>query len=138
MPTKLETAAELNKALKEGVALWTSPIPIADENVPFEEVEGQDYLSTYFIPYQSSNTCVGAANTQRIRTVGVLQIVIRASLEKGIGKAYTYSNDIESIMSNQMLLPDLFTESASTRRVGDTNDGWFSLICDVPFISDKT
>ena len=64
--------------------------------------------------------------------------MIRIPLEQGIGLAYTYSNSISEIMDNKCLLPNLFTLASMVRRVGDTEDGWFSLIQDVPFVSDET
>ena len=133
MPTLLETAAELNKTLTTG---WSGTTEIAIENVPFKEIQGQSYLDTIFLPYTTTNVTIGQC--KRKRTIGALSITIRTPLEKGIGLAYTYASTISDIMDNKSLLPDLFTFTSDVRRVGDTGDGWFKLICDINFTSDET
>jgi len=135
MPTLLETASELDRLLSDG---WAGATPIAVDNVPFKEVPGQSYLSTKFIPYTTENVVIGSNMCKRKRTIGVFNIRIRTPLEQGIGKAYSLANDIQNIMDNQCILPNLFTLASSIRRVGDEEDGWYSLICGVPFTSDDT
>ena len=132
MPTLLETASELDKLL---IAGWEAKTPIAIDNIPFTETLGQSYLSTQFIPYTTLDETIGC---ERKRTTGVYSITIRTPLESGIGLAYSYNEDIGVIMDNKCPLPNLFTLASETRRVGDTEDGWFSLICDIPFTSDNT
>ena len=134
MPTLLETASELDKLLKNG---WGSKTPIAVDNIPFKEVKGQSYLSTKFIPYNTEDAIIGSFTCKRKRTVGVLSIMIRTPLESGIGLAYSFQEDISKIMDNQCLLSNLFTLTSDVRRVGDENDGWFKVICDIPFTSDN-
>ena len=133
MPTLLETAAELNKMLNTG---WAGTTPIAVDNVTYKEVEGQAYLETRFIPYFTSNVNISAASQKRKRTEGVLFIVIKTPLGKGSGLAYSYAETIKGIMDNKNPLPNLFTQVSSIERVGDNRDGWFNLICRVPFLSD--
>ena len=135
MPTLLETAAELDKMLNTG---WAGTTPIAVDNVKFTEVEGQSYLETKFIPYITFNATVGAASHKSKRTEGVLFIHIRTPLGQGSGLAYTYAESIKDIMDNKNPLPDLFTYASTIERVGDNRDGWFNLICRVPFLSDET
>lgn len=135
MPTLLQSASELNKVLSVG---WNGETDIAIDNVPYTETQGQAYIETVFMPYNTENVLVGAAVQKRKRTPGVLSIIIRTPLEIGTGLAYTYASSIGDIMDNKTILPDLFTYASTTRRVGDSIDGWFSLICDVPFTSDET
>jgi len=136
MPTLLETASILDKMLKEG---WQDQTPIAVDNIPYEDVQGTPYLSTQFIPYNTNNEVLGSHLTcKRKRTTGVLSILIRTPFESGIGLAYTYSESIGEIMDNKNPVCDLFTLASATRRVGDSGDGWFNLMCDVPFVSDNT
>lgn len=136
MPNKLETAAELNKMLSDGIALWATPLDIVKENVSYSEVLGKDYIRTLFIPYVSTNVTLGSQ--RRIRTNGVLQIRIRSGADIGIGKAYGYADLIEEMMENKNPISNLFTYAVDTRRLGEGSDGWFTLLCDVPFTSDKT
>lgn len=136
MPNSLETAVELNKMLETG---WASATPIAAENVPFTEVEGQAYLETKYIEYTSDSATIGTSvGLKRERTEGVLFIRIRVPLDEGIGLAYQYADTISSFMSNKNPIPDLFTHTTMKRRSGDGEDGWYSVICDVPFTSDNT
>ena len=134
MPTLLETAAELDNMLSIG---WNNTTPIAVDNIKFSETQGQAYLETKFIPYFSDNVNIAAASQKRKRTEGVLFINIRTPLGKGIGLAYQYAQDIKDIMDNQNPLPNLLTYTSKIQRVGDNKDGWFNLICEVPFISDE-
>jgi len=135
MPTLLETASKLDKMLDVG---WADRTPIAIENIHFDQVEGQSYLETKFIPYTSENVTISSASQKRERTEGVLFIRIRTPIDQGIGLAYEYAAVITNVMNNKNPLPNLFTYVTKVRRSGDGKDGWFSLICDVPFISDET
>jgi len=134
MPTLLETAAELDNMLTAG---WAGATPIAVDNMKFSETTGQAYLETKFIPYFSTNVNIASASQKRKRTEGVLFINIRVPLGKGVGQAYQYAQDIKDIMDNKNPLPNLLTQAATVQRVGDDKDGWFNLICEVPFISDE-
>ena len=133
MPTLLETAAELDKMLNTG---WAGTTPIAVDNIIVKETEGQAYLETKFIPYITTNVNISASSQKRKRTEGVLFIAIKTPLSKGIGLAYSYADTIKDIMDNKNPLPNLFTQVSSIERIGDSRDGWFNLICRVPFISD--
>lgn len=133
MPNLLETASKLNEMLEVG---WGGLTPIANENINFEETEGQAYLETMFIPYSTNNVNLAAASEKRKRTTGVLFIRIRTPLSKGIGLAYEYANIIQGIMDNKNPLPNMFTQASNIQRIGDSKDGWFTLTCDVPFTSD--
>ena len=136
MPNHLNTAAELNNMLITG---WAARTPIAIENVPFDEVEGQAYLETKFIPLRSDAVTIGAsAGMKRERTQGILFIRVLVPLDEGIGLAYEYADIISDIMSNKNPVTDLFTHTTEVRRSGDTDNGWYSVICDVPFTSDNT
>lgn len=134
MPTLLETASELDNLLNIG---WADATPIAIDNIQFEETQDQAYLSTKFIPYFTENVNINASEQKRKRTRGVLFINIRTPLGDGIGLAYQYANDIQEIMDNRNPVSNLLTEASTINRVGDDKDGWFNLICEVPFISDE-
>lgn len=134
MANLFETARDLDKHLIDG---WAGQTPIATDNVPYKETQGQAFLESRFVPHMTYNVNIGNS-CNRKRTEGVLSIVIRTPLEEGVGQAYTIANDLQAIMDNQCLAPNLFTLASSIYRVGDTKDGWFSLLCDVPFISDET
>ena len=133
MPNLLQTAAELGKMLDTGIA---GSLPIAIENIPYDEVEGQSYIRTLFIPYSSNNVTIG--RTRRVRTNGDFQIRIRAAIDKGIGEAYSLADSIKLYMENQNPLPNLFTYTMSVRRIGEGSDGWYNLICDLEFTTDDT
>jgi len=135
MPTLLETASKLDETLNTG---WAGLTPIAIDNIPFVEVQGQAYLQTVFTPYVTENVLVGSQRNKRKRTIGAFFIKIRIPLESGVGLAYDYANQISDIMENKCLLPDFFTEEVDVTRGGDTDDGWFNLICNVNFSSDET
>jgi len=137
MPTLLETAAALNNLLNIG---WAGRTDIAIDNVPYSEVNGQAYIESIFIPYTTYNVNIGSgidSSCERKRTEGVLQIIVRTPINEGIGLAYSYSNDISGIMDNKNPIPNLFTYVTEVRRSGDNKDGWYTLICDVPFVSDE-
>lgn len=134
MPTLLETAAELDNMLSLG---WAGATPISVDNISFSETAGQAYLETKFIPYFSSNINIAASVQKRKRTEGVLFINIRTPLGKGIGLAYQYAQNIKDIMDNKNPIPNLLTYASNIQRIGDSKDGWFNLICEVPFISDE-
>lgn len=134
MPTILETAAKLDNMLKVG---WAGTTPIAVDNIPFTETVGQAYLQTQFILYATYNANIGAALNLRKRSEGVLHIVIRTPINEGVGLAYSYAQTISGIMDNQNPLPNLFTYVTDIRRAGDGEDGWFTLLADVPFLSDE-
>lgn len=135
MPNLIETASKLDEMLKTG---WAGRTPIAVDNITFEQVKGQSYLETKFIPYITDNVNLASSVQKRKRTEGVLHIKIRTLLDEGVGLAYEYAGIIKDIMDNKSPLPNLFTYTTETRRAGDSEDGWFILICDVPFISDET
>lgn len=134
MPTLVETASALDSMLKVG---WAAATPIAVDNIQFDETQGQSYLETKFIPYFTSNVNINASEQKRKRTRGVLFVKIKTPLGAGIGLAYQYANDIQEIMDNKNPLENLFTEASTVNRVGDDKNGWFNLVCEVPFISDE-
>ena len=133
MPSLLETASELNKMLTTAL---TGVLPIAAENIPYTEAVGTDYVEVDFLPYTSVNVNIGAASTKRIRSEGVLNIIIRSGIGKGIGTAYGYIETIQTAMENKNPVANLFTYTADVRRVGEGSDGWYTIIVDIPFISD--
>ena len=106
------------------------------ENVKFDDSLPDAFVSVMMINYTSVNVCIGSALTKRIRHEGVLAVKVYVKQNIGTGQAYEYADQIRGIMDN-LTQNNLFTMASQTRRNGETEDGWFGMIVDVPYVSDE-
>jgi len=133
MPDLNKTRELLEVAFING---WGATTPIKFDNVVFDDDSSDAFVSVMMIPYTTTNVCVGSAVTKRLRHVGVLAIKIYVKQKTGTGVAYEHADSVRAIMDN-LTQTDLFTKASETRRNGETEDGWFGLIVDVPYVSDE-
>jgi hypothetical protein len=133
MPDLNKTRELLEVAFING---WGVTTPIKFDNVVFDDNLPDAFVSVMMIPYISDNVCIGSAITKRIRHVGVLSVKIYVKQNIGTGSAYAYSKQVSDIMSN-LTQNNLFTKASSPRRNGETEDGWFGIIVDTPYVSDE-
>ena len=133
MPDLNKTRELLEVAFING---WGSTTPIKFDNVVFDDVVDDAFVSVMMINYTSDNVCIGSAITKRIRHKGVLAIKIYVKQNKGTGQAFEYADQIRGIMDN-LTQNNLYTIASITRRNGSTEDGWFGMIVDVPYVSDE-
>lgn len=133
MPDLEKTKELLEVAFING---WGSTTPIKFDNLNFDQTGIKEYVEVRFINYSSKNPNIGSGLYKRKRHTGVLSIRVFVEKTKGTKKAYAYADQIASIMDN-LMQSNLFTDASETRRVGETDGGWFVLIVDVPYISDE-
>lgn len=133
MPDLNKTRELLEVAFING---WAATTPIKFDNVKFDDSLPDAFVSVMMIPYTSGNVCIGSAITRRVRHIGVLAIKVYIKQHIGTGQIYEYSDQIRGIMDN-LTQTNLFTTASQTRKNGATEDGWFGLIVDVPYVSDE-
>jgi len=133
MPDLNKTRELLEVAFING---WGATTEIKFDNVKFNDKLPDAFVSVMMINYTSVNVCVGSAITRRVRHTGVLAIKIYVKQNIGTGQVYEYADQIRGIMDN-LTQNNLFTKASETRRNGETEDGWFGMIVDVPYVSDE-
>lgn len=133
MPNLNKTREYLVNAFEAG---WGVTTPIAMENHAFDDSDVEKYVGLFLINYTSSNVNIGSAMNKRKRHNGVLQIKIYVKPDTGIKAAYEYADLIATFMDN-INLSNLLTNSSETRRGGKTDSGFYTLIVDVPYLSDE-
>lgn len=133
MPSLDKTRELLEVAIING---WGSTTPIKFDNVKFDDTKIDAFISVLMINYTSDNVCIGSAITKRIRHEGVLAIKVYTKKDIGSGNAYAYADQIRGLMDN-LNQDNLLTKASKTRKNDVPDDGWFSLIVDVPYISDE-
>jgi len=133
MPDLNETRSLLELRFING---WAGSTPIKYDNVSFNDKNIDEFVSIKMIQYTSENVCVGSAITKRIRHQGVFAVKIYIKQNIGSGKAYEYADQVRGIMDN-IVQDNLFTKASFTRSNGETEDGWFGLIVDTPYVSDE-
>lgn len=133
MPDLNKTRELLETAFING---WAATTEVKFDNVKFDDSLPDAFVSVMMINYTSVNVCIGSAITKRIRHEGVLAIKIYVKQDIGTGQAYEYADQIRGIMDN-LTQNNLFTTASQARRNGATDDGWFGMIVDVPYVSDE-
>lgn len=133
MPSLDKTREILEVAIING---WGSTTPIKFDNVKFDDTGLDAFISVMLINYKSENVTIGSAITKRIRHTGVLAIKVYTKQNDGSSTAYAYADQIRGLMDN-LSQNNLFTKASMTRRNDVADDGWYSLIVDVPYISDE-
>lgn len=133
MPSLDKTRELLEVALING---WGSTTPIKFDNVKFDDKGIDAFISILFINYTSNNVCIGSAITKRIRHKGVLAVKVYTKQNIASSKAYAYVDQIRGLMDN-IYQDNLFTKASMTRRNDVADDGWFSVIVDIPYTSDE-
>jgi len=115
---------------------WGSTTEISHDNVFFDDIIVDEFVSMKFINYTSKNVNIGGALVKRKRHTGVLSIKIFTKQHIGTGVGYGYVTQITDFMDNKQQT-NLFTGVSDVRRLGEDDDGWFGLIVDIPYISDE-
>ena len=133
MPDLNETRSVLETAFING---WGATTPIKFENVVFDDRGISAFVSVKMINYISDNVCIGSIVQKRIRHIGALHIKVYTKQNIGAGSAYDYADQVRGIMDN-VQVGNLFTKASTSRVVGETEDGWFVTIVEIPYISDE-
>ena len=118
------------------IAGWGVTTDIKFDNVVFDDTTIDAFVSVAMINYTTVNVCIGSAITRRVRHEGVLAIKIYVKQNIGTGQIYEYADQIRGIMDN-FTQNNLFTKASLARRNGETKDGWYGMIVDVPYVSDE-
>ena len=130
MPTLDGTRAKLEEIF---IAGWAARTPIKHDNVPFDDKSHDYFVEVRVLNYSTKNAIVGVG---RKRHEGVFSVVIYAKQNTGAGLAYSYADDVGTIMDN-LSETNLFTYASETRRAGEEEGGRYVLIVDVPYLSDE-
>jgi len=121
----------------EFISQWGLTTEIAFDNSVFDDTVVDEYVGMRFLLTTTENVAIGSGLHKCVRHYGRLSIVVNISLNQGSGKAWEYADQIRVIMENKCLSSGVFTTASETRRNGDTKDGWYSVICSIPFTSDE-
>ena len=130
MPNINETRQILEEAFITG---WGVTTPIAYDNV-IEDESIQEYVEMRYVPYDNTNASIGNTLT---RLEGAMVIAIYTKYNTGSGRAWDLADQVNLIMSNKCHAQGLFTVASKPRRNGDEKEGWFSVLCSIPFTSDE-
>jgi len=134
MPNLDTTRKDLSNLFTDG---WNSTTPIVYDNIKSTNNSANEFVEVRFVVYDSNNIAVGSQDYKAIRHTGVFAVVINVELNNGSGNAWRYADQIKDFMSNKQVSSGLFTLGTEVRRNGDTQDGYFSLICDTRYSSDE-
>ena len=132
MPDLNETRELLEQTFITG---WASTTPLAHENLDYQDTN-VSYVEIRFINYLTYNVNIGSVENKKKRHEGVLSLKIHVKMNTGIKEAYDLADQIGSIMDN-IILSNLFTNSCDTRRGGETESGYYTVIVDCPYVSDE-
>lgn len=125
------------KDIESFVATNIVTIPIAYDNIDFDEssVGEYAYLSIHFTYSRNVNT--GAINYKRIRHEGAIVFKIYSPIDSGTSLGLTRMDEIKTQVENKYISPNLITYAAEPQREGVSSEGYFTYFLRIPFVSDE-
>ena len=133
MPDLNETRGILETAFMNG---WGATTPVRFDNLAFSDDNLDAFVDVKMINYTSRNATIGCGFNKRKRHKGVLSLRVFVKQNIGAGQAYSYADQISTIMDN-FSQGGMFTLASESTREGENEGGWYVVIVDIPYISDE-
>ena len=134
MPNLNDTKIDIESHIDTNVS---GILPIAYDNIPFEN-DGLDkyvYLVVQFT--SSSNINIGSIISKRIRHTGSIIFKLYTKIDLGTTIPLSTLDSIKTQVENRYISTNLITYAAEPARKGIGKDGYYSYFLSIPFVSDE-
>ena len=134
MPNLEETRRDIESYIDSNVS---GIIPIAYDNVEFDNSVVQDYAHLTLVYNDSQNVNINAINNRRIRHLGTIVFKIYNKIGVGTSSAFTLIDSIKTQVENKYISSNLVTYAANPVRKGAGKIGYYTYFLRIPFVSDE-